>query len=437
MGKEKEIIGGKVVKRWFTRGKARIPVFEDGSIGVPNKASDISRSEYHYEKNKAKTNATYDKLMKVKEKASPKDWEKTRKAYNKYKKAYDKEQEYNKAMASKEPGSRTDDLKGKHIRKSREDYLAEGLSEKEIDRAERINKAINNKEDRELLRKIGKSEEEIDKILTDRELRTREMPKQELEKKVAENNKTLSNQLYTSNSYDEKLLDDTMDMIKRIDNLRDKDDRVLGYDIPAPILNGMSKKYSYNRHGIHYRNRNTGMTKQGKTSDSKYFEKLNKDIDRAKYLDEQEQKKIDEREYFKKMDRDIAKQEETINDIKIEAEDRKEFADNAINKIKQEKIARIEKRATTEKAKEYKIADNQMEAKIERYKEGKGKKLNETMDKRQAIIEGLDKSTKDLDAYDLYNLAISKLETKSYTTPTERQYWAGIIERYKKDMRNR
>ena len=122
MGKEKETINGKVVKRWFSRGKARIPVFEDGSIGVPNKASDISRSDYHYEKNKAKTNATYDKLMKAKEKASPKDWDKTRKAYNKYKKAYDKEQDYNRAMSSKEYKGDTSDLKGKHIRPNREDY---------------------------------------------------------------------------------------------------------------------------------------------------------------------------------------------------------------------------------------------------------------------------------------------------------------------------
>lgn len=29
-----EVINGKVVSRWFTRGKARIPIFEDGSIGT-------------------------------------------------------------------------------------------------------------------------------------------------------------------------------------------------------------------------------------------------------------------------------------------------------------------------------------------------------------------------------------------------------------------
>lgn len=30
---EKQVIDGKIVKRWFTRGKARIPIFEDGTIG--------------------------------------------------------------------------------------------------------------------------------------------------------------------------------------------------------------------------------------------------------------------------------------------------------------------------------------------------------------------------------------------------------------------
>ena len=34
MANTPEIINGKVVKRWFTRGKARIPIFEDGSIGT-------------------------------------------------------------------------------------------------------------------------------------------------------------------------------------------------------------------------------------------------------------------------------------------------------------------------------------------------------------------------------------------------------------------
>ena len=31
---DKEVINGKVVKRWFSRGKARIPIFEDGTIGI-------------------------------------------------------------------------------------------------------------------------------------------------------------------------------------------------------------------------------------------------------------------------------------------------------------------------------------------------------------------------------------------------------------------
>ena len=34
MANTPEVINGKVVKRWFSRGKARIPIFEDGSIGL-------------------------------------------------------------------------------------------------------------------------------------------------------------------------------------------------------------------------------------------------------------------------------------------------------------------------------------------------------------------------------------------------------------------
>ena len=34
---EKQVINGKVVKRWFKRGKANIPVFEDGSIGFSSR----------------------------------------------------------------------------------------------------------------------------------------------------------------------------------------------------------------------------------------------------------------------------------------------------------------------------------------------------------------------------------------------------------------
>lgn len=64
----------------------------------------------------------------------------------------------------------------------------------------------------------------------------------------------------------------------------------------------------------------------------------------------------------------------------------------------------------------------------------KGKKINDTMDKRQAIIEKLDKETAGLEEYDKYNLAVSKLENNDYSSPTERQYWAGTIERYKKSQ---
>ena len=65
-----------------------------------------------------------------------------------------------------------------------------------------------------------------------------------------------------------------------------------------------------------------------------------------------------------------------------------------------------------------------------------GKKINETMDRRASIIEKLDNDTKDLNSYDKYNLAVSKLENNDYSSPTERQYWSGEIERYKKSQSN-
>lgn len=63
----------------------------------------------------------------------------------------------------------------------------------------------------------------------------------------------------------------------------------------------------------------------------------------------------------------------------------------------------------------------------------KGDKINETMDKRQAIIKKLDKETEDLSNYDKYNLAVSKLEDTEGMTPTERQYWAGVRDNYQKN----
>lgn len=67
--------------------------------------------------------------------------------------------------------------------------------------------------------------------------------------------------------------------------------------------------------------------------------------------------------------------------------------------------------------------------------EEKAKKMNETMDKRSEIIDKLDKETAELDNYDKYNLAVSKLENTEGMRPTERQYWAGIKERYEKDQK--
>lgn len=62
--------------------------------------------------------------------------------------------------------------------------------------------------------------------------------------------------------------------------------------------------------------------------------------------------------------------------------------------------------------------------------EEKSELINETMNKRQAIIEKLDKETEDLNEYDKYNLAVSKLEQSENMQPTERQYWASVRDKY-------
>ena len=67
--------------------------------------------------------------------------------------------------------------------------------------------------------------------------------------------------------------------------------------------------------------------------------------------------------------------------------------------------------------------------------EEKAKKINETMDRRSEVIDRLDKETYGLDNYDRYNLAVSKLENTEGMRPTERQYWAGIKERYEKGQK--
>ncbi len=63
----------------------------------------------------------------------------------------------------------------------------------------------------------------------------------------------------------------------------------------------------------------------------------------------------------------------------------------------------------------------------------KANKINATMEKREKIIKELDDKTKDLEDYDKYNLAVSKLENTDGMQPTERQYWAGIKENYQKN----
>ena len=67
--------------------------------------------------------------------------------------------------------------------------------------------------------------------------------------------------------------------------------------------------------------------------------------------------------------------------------------------------------------------------------EEKAKRINETMDRRSEVIDRLDKETYGLDNYDRYNLAVSKLENTEGMRPTERQYWAGIKERYEKNQK--
>lgn len=69
--------------------------------------------------------------------------------------------------------------------------------------------------------------------------------------------------------------------------------------------------------------------------------------------------------------------------------------------------------------------------------EEKGKKINETMNKREEIIKNLDEQTKDLEEYDKYNLAVSKLENTDGMSPTEKQYWAGERERFLKAQKER
>ena len=67
----------------------------------------------------------------------------------------------------------------------------------------------------------------------------------------------------------------------------------------------------------------------------------------------------------------------------------------------------------------------------------KRNKFNETMNRRQEVIERLDEETKDLDDYDRYNLAVSKLEQVENMQPVERQYWAGIKQRYANQEKNK
>lgn len=112
--KTPEIINGKVVVRWFSRGRARIPVFEDGSIGVPNKASDISRSNYQ----KAKYDIADEEHNKIYNKDGSYNKEYNDEKRNNLRRNYEKElnNHLNRLQAEQEKGTViTNNLEGKHI----------------------------------------------------------------------------------------------------------------------------------------------------------------------------------------------------------------------------------------------------------------------------------------------------------------------------------
>jgi len=73
---EKQVINGKVVKRWFSKGKARIPVFEDGTIGLPDgslrelKKEGFGRNEYNKLKLEEKFEKNHSEMRKLAKKMS-------------------------------------------------------------------------------------------------------------------------------------------------------------------------------------------------------------------------------------------------------------------------------------------------------------------------------------------------------------------------------
>ena len=147
---------------------------------------------------------------------------------------------------------------------------------------------------------------------------------------------------------------------------------------------------------------------------------------------------------------DIKREEYQYKKDKLERERQAEKSREYIGKEKTEKgqeefnkyAELFDRTDTRENPKEYLGDTSKLEGKhiagrkakareIDKVNENeKGKKFNETMEKRQAIIEKLDNDTKDLEPYDKYNLAFGKLENNAYSNATERQYWAGVIERY-------
>ena len=123
MAKTPEIINGKVVSRWFTRGKARIPIFEDGTIGLPDgslrelKKEDFGRHEYKQLEKEAKFNHYENEVDKIdirRQKGKLVSMERRNELYKKQVDAFN-EMELFEGKQKAYRGD-TSNLEGKHIR---------------------------------------------------------------------------------------------------------------------------------------------------------------------------------------------------------------------------------------------------------------------------------------------------------------------------------
>lgn len=367
MTKTPEIINGKVVRRWFSRGKARIPIFEDGTIGVPSKASDISRSEYH----KSKFEQAKKEAFKNDKKISPELRSKIRSNYEK-ELAIKNERElaelYGKA---KDKNS----LEGKHIEKEYVDvpYKYGAYTPNEFTKAEIFEK---NQDETTVL--IPSKLQ-----ITKKQLKQWNNGKTDFkEGDIVKASYGIGNTYTGGELKDFKMLENgDYPTLEGKSKMVLRNEQIEKYKDRSAYITKQEEQIQRYKAG---KNRNTGMTKQEKDTanitnprdvasyymkkgDFAKAEEVLKDYgledERAEFIDGL--KPSTAKEYNKYLN--------SINNAKIEAEDRKEFAENAINKIEAKKIARIQKRAKTEKQKEFETADNQMKAEIERFRERKGK----------------------------------------------------------------